>query len=88
MFVVDAGIHNQPHSAEHFGIKVSVARIWVLIEAQVFTQTLSIQSPSFAIRRIEAVLTKFRKFRQSLCDRNLHVMSWHALVVGRSLDVY
>src|SRR5262249_20494 len=86
MLVVNAGIHYQPDGAQHFAIEVAVARIGILEEAHVFAETLSVERPTFAVGRIEAVLTKRRKLGQSLRDRDLHVVTGHAFVIGRSFN--
>ena len=81
VFIVEAGIHDQPDCAQHVVLQVPVIAVGILKESHLFAQALRVKSPTLGVGSVILVLAERRKLRQFLCDRDLHVVAGNALVI-------
>lgn len=87
VLVVNSGVHNEADCAEHLVVEASVVDVRILVESDFLPQSLGVKSPAFNVCSVARLLTEWRKRRQLLRDRDLHVVSRHAFVVRRRLVV-
>src|SRR3954453_9477168 len=78
------GIDDQPDCPPDIRLKPPIVVVWILIEADLLTEPLTIERPALRKGRVIGLFSKLRQSGKLLRDRDLQVMSWNAFVVRNS----
>ena len=87
VLVVKAGVDDQANRPQHVILQVAVVAVRILVKSDFLAQPFRVQRPSFDIGGVAFVLAEERQVGQLLRNRNLHVMSGHAFVIGGGFDI-
>ena len=84
---MNAGIYDQTHRPEQLRAQAAVVRAGVLVEADLLTQFLGIESPALGIGGVSAVLAELGQAGKRLLNGDLEMMTGNALMIGDRLVI-